>query len=177
MDKPIEQMSLEEIEAEREKIAAERAELERSRSDRGLPSVPAQSMAEFARELADSSTSDTNRELFEAIAEDAEAEAETGSEDEEPAPAPWPHQHMVHCGLELDVRIPNQSALMAISMLQQLDGLGELQMDIFNTFLANHLSRESLAKVIKEFTRPETEMSMQSLVQALVYLRTEVNAD
>jgi len=199
MDKPIEEMSFDEIEAERRKIAAERAAL--------------------ARDLAYNTKSDTMRELYEGIAEDAIADEvspifaspaagytvpaghefiETnglpttadlingGPEEstpeekkpEEKKPEPWPHQHMVHCGLELDVRIPNQSALMAISMLQQLNGMGQMQMEIFNTFLANHLSVESLGRVIGELTRPESEMTIQSLIQALVDMRiAEGNTD
>lgn len=179
MDKPVEQMSLEEIAAEREQIAAERAELERQRNERasarlasvidGTDAEPT-NLAEFARAQAEANADDgAVRELYEAIAEEQEAKA--ASEDEAPKPEPWPHEHLVHMGMELDVRIPNQSALMAVSMLQQLDGLGQLQMEIFNTFLANHLSRESLAKVVLELMRPESEMSIQSLVQALVNLR------
>lgn len=164
MDKPIEEMSLEEIQAEREKVAAERAALE---------------AAKAAREpLPEGGYVTPGPEVYEpvppappelAVAPDLFAEPEP--EEPEAEPEPWPHQHLVHHGLELDVRVPNQNALLAISMLQQLEGLGELQMEVFNTFLANHLSPGSLAKVIIEFTRPDTEMTMQGLVQALVDMR------
>jgi hypothetical protein len=185
MDKPIEQMSLEDIAAEREQIAAERADLERQRNERASRRLEAvidgkdvedvtkpepTNLAEFARAQAEANADDgAVRELYEAIAEEQEAKA--APEGEAPQPEPWPHEHLVHMGMELDVRIPNQSALVAVSMLQQLDGLGELQMEIFNSFLGNHLSPQSLGKVIMELMRPDTEMSIQSLVQALVNMR------
>ena len=170
MDKPLEEMSLEEIQAEREKIAAERAEIEAAKAARD-PQMPEGGYVTPGPDTYEPVPSVPGLvavpDLF------AEPEPEEAPADEKPEPEPWPHQHLVHAGLELDVRIPNQNALMAISMLQQLEGLGELQMEIFNTFLANHLSPGSLAKVIMEFTRPDTEMTMQSLVQALVNLRIE----
>lgn len=164
MSKPIEEMSLEEIQAERVKIAEERAALELHKTHR-----------QQSDEMLDRHISEI-RDVpgLTVVPDDPFADPEPEeAEEEAPKPAPWPHQHLVHSGLELEVRIPNQSALMAISMLNQLNGQGELQMDIFNTFLGNHLSPTSLAKVIKEFTRPETEMTVQSLVQALVNLRVE----
>lgn len=153
MSKSVENMSWEEIQAERAAIAAERAAMEVEKAKAAGPGgyvIP---------------SPDDYGQVDAATVADVTAAPDVF------APAPWPHDHLTHCGLELEVRIPNRSALMAVSMLQQLDGHGELQMEIFNTFLANHLSTDSLGKVIKEFTRPDTEMTMQSLVQALVNLR------
>lgn len=146
----------EQIDAERAALAMERAALEAARNGEKVVELP-----ELAQALADQAENGAVRELYETIAEETEDK-----------PEPWPHQHMVYEGLELEVRIPNQSALMAISMLQQLDGQGELQMEVFNSFLANHLSPSSLAKVAMEMMRPETKVTMQGLVQALVALRT-----
>lgn len=186
MSKPIEEMTLEEIQAEREEIARQREEMraEQDMRARREATQPAADDRELEKLLAPPNTervihsSDNGAgpeypavAIEGAFVEGAALAAAEATPKPEPKPEPWPHAHLVHEGLELEVRIPNQSALMAISMLQQLDGLGELQMEIFNTFLANHLSRESLAKVIMEFTRPDTEMTIQSLVQALVNLR------
>jgi hypothetical protein len=166
MSKPIEEMSFEEIEAERRQIEAERAALAQERAGR-QQGTAAGFAVPAAHDFIDTTGLPTTADLLKAEPEDA------APEDEAPKPEPWPHAHLVHAGLELEVRIPNQSALMAISMLQQLEGLGDLKLDIFNTFLANHLSPASLAKVIKELTRHDTAMSLQSLIQALVDLRIE----
>lgn len=185
MSKPVEEMSFEEIAAERAEIKRQREELAAERNgttptggyvipppdvydayptlDSGL--LPADLLAEPGPEP---------EAAFEYPAEEiegafVEAAAIAAAEDAEPEP--WPHQQLTYAGLELEVRTPNESALMAISMLHQLDGHGELQMEIFNTFLANHLSSSALATVIKEMTRPDSAMSLQGLVQALVNLR------
>lgn len=159
MAKPVEEMSFEEIEAERAEIRRQRAELNAERAPKTDDQVFEQRVVDAAEVVHAEESLD--------LPEQSEAE-KAAVEDS------WPHEHLSYMGLELDVRTPNQSALMAISMLQQLDGLAELQMDIFNTFLANHLSPKSLADVIKEMTRPDSELNMQGLVQALVNLR--VNA-
>jgi hypothetical protein len=182
---------VDELRAERRAIALERAELEARKAERNgrnglqpetvveLPeTIDAGSLfpppAGYSVPAAFDPTADLTPDFDPFADPELPQEVATAPEDEKPEPAPWPHAHLVHQGLELDVRIPSQSALMAISMLQQLDGMGELQMEIFNTFLGNHLSPASLGKVIKEFTRPETEMTMQGLVQALVNLRVEL---
>lgn len=204
--KPVEEMTLDEIEAERAKIKAER---ERMYAEPGyvtpgsdtyepapaMPSGLSRVPDPLAEPDSDADSSDDRDYSYpaekiegafveaaaRAAIEDAEDERLAAIEQEAAArrkadkPAPWPHEHMAYLGLELDIRTPNQSALMAISMLQQLDGLGELQMEIFNTFLANHLSPRSLADVIMEMTRPDSEITMQGLVQALV--RTRANAE
>jgi hypothetical protein len=195
VSKPVEEMSWKEIEAERAAIQREREAL-------AAEAAKADSVSDLARTLAESAPNNTVRELYESMAEDMEAVEKTGGyvvpKDHDmidaaglpgfvapdimatpvdgaalPEPEAWPHDRLTHCGLELEVRIPTQSALMAISMLQQLDGMAALQMEIFNEFIANHLSSRSLAKVITEFTRPDTAMTMQSLIQALVNLRIE----
>lgn len=178
MSKPIEEMSLEEIQAEREEIARQREAMRIDQDVRARREAeqPAADDRELEKLLTPPNTervihSSGNGAGPESPAVAIEGALVEGAAEDKPKAEPWPHDHLVHEGLELEVRIPNQSALMAISMLQQLDGLGELQMEIFNTFLANHLSRASLAKVIMEFTRPDTEMTIQSLVQALVNLR------
>lgn len=149
MTKPIEEMSLEEIAAERAAIAAERAALKDQR----------QLQPETVVELP-------------VLADPAPIEDQTTVADVEgePEEAPWPHEHLVYLGLELDVRMPSQNALMGIAMLNQLEGNAQLY--LFNQFLAMHLSPESFAKVASEFMRPDSEMTMQGLVQQLVYLRT-----
>lgn len=161
--KPVEDMTLEEIEVERAKIRAERAQMNGGyvtpSADVYEPAVP-QALADEIYEDSKAVLMDAVDELDVAIQEQADDK-----------PKPWPHQHLSYKGLELEVRIPNESALMAISMLAQLDGHGELQMEIFNTFLKNHLSPTSLADVIKELTRPDSEIGLQGIVQALVKMR------
>lgn len=186
--KPVEEMSLEEIAAERASIARQRAELAAEQKTVTLEAgymipppdvydayptlesglLPMDLLAEPGPEPE--ATFEYPAEAIEGAFVEAAAAAAQDAE-EESTPKPWPHEHLSYLGLELDVRMPNQSALMAISMLQQLDGHAELQMEIFNTFLSNHLAPASLAAVIKEMTRPDTELGMQGLVQALVNLR------
>lgn len=155
--KPVEDMSFEDIETERAAIRAERERLGLTNGTAVPPVEPP-----VPPDL---------REEIDAALPQVDVLGNIPEKSEEDKSKPWPHEHLSFAGMELDVRTPNQSALMAISMLQQLDGFGELQMEIFNTFLANHLSRTSLAEVIKEMTRPDSEMSLQGLVQALVNLR------
>lgn len=165
MSKPLDQMSFEDIEAERADIRRQRAELS---AERTSAAADDDLMAETDARITVIEQDARVRRMEEDALLNAEPQAE-----EDSAPEPWPHAHMVHADLELEVRIPSQSALMAISMLQQLEGLPALQMEVFNTFITNHLSPVSLGAVIKEFIRPQTEMTMQSLVQALVNLRID----
>lgn len=102
------------------------------------------------------------------VVADVEAAAEP-----EPEAAPWPHDHLVFGGMDLEVIKPNDSALIAVSMIGLLDGDGGLQVSIFNEFIAAHLSKPSLAKVIIAMTKPDAEVDLQGLVQALVNLRSQ----
>ena len=143
----------EQIDAERAAIAAERAALEAAKApvqitETQVVTLPPEVIEDIKAEAAD-----------EAPAEAAEPEAE-----------PWPHEHLVYMGLELDVRMPTQNALMGIAMLNQMDG--NTQLELFNSFLGMHLSPASLTKVAREMMRPDTELTPQGLVQQLVYLRT-----
>lgn len=186
--KPVEEMSLEEIAAERADIARQRAELAAEQKPVTLEAgymIPPPDVydaypdlsADLFSEPEPEATSEYPAEAIEGAFVEAAAVAAAEDAEEDGKPKPWPHEHLSYLGLELDVRMPNQSALMAISMLQQLDGHAELQMEIFNTFLANHLAPASLAAVIKEMTRPDSELGMQGLVQALVNLRINLHTD
>lgn len=141
--KPVEEMTAEEIASERAAIAIERAAL-------------ANGMAAKHAAVVEP--------------DPAPVDPNDGEKEDEPVPAPWPHQHMVFGGLELDVRKPNESALIAISMTG-VPALGSQgQMRIFTQFLVNHLSPESFAVVVESMTDPDSGVDIQGLITALTKL-------
>lgn len=166
--KPVEEMTAEEIEAERAAIAAYRAA--QSTVAYRAAQATAEPVAGFAVPKELDPTADPAIAAYQAALD----EPEDPFADPEPEDAPaWPHQHLTYGGLELEVRTPQQGALMAISMLQELDGFAEMQMKIFNTFIANHLSARSLADFLNAMLDPDNDLTMQGLVQALVRLRVQ----
>jgi hypothetical protein len=125
--KPVEEMTLEEIQAERARLAAER-------------------------------------------------EAALSTESEKPAeaenkPLPWPHQTLTYEGAELEVRIPSETALLAVSMA----GMGGLdaqtQLAVFTKFLSHHMSPASFAHIVGEMTDPDSPVDLQPLITALAGMR------
>lgn len=141
MTKPVEEMSMEEIQAERAAIAAERAALAN-----GAPAIADEHKDEIAELLA------------------------KGSETEQADAPVWPHQFLDYGGLKLEVRKPNESALIAISMtgIPQLGPQG--QMRIFTQFLVNHLSPTSFAEVVEAMTNPDSGIDIQGLITELTKL-------
>lgn len=138
MTKPVEEMSMEEIKAERAAIAAERMELLRAEILEELPTP---------------------------VSDDDE-------DDDEDTPEPWPHTTMEYGGRTLEVRKPNESALMAVSMTS-VPSLGpQTQMRIFTQFLTNHLSPDSFAEVVGAMTDPDSGVDIQGLITALTKLQS-----
>lgn len=141
MTKPVEEMSMEEIKAERAAIAAERMELMR-------------------KSLVDS-------EILEEVPTPVSGDDE---DDDEDTLEPWPHTTMEYGGRTLEVRKPNESALMAVSMTS-VPSLGpQTQMRILTKFLTNHLSPESFAEVVGAMTDPDSGVDIQGLITALTKL-------
>jgi hypothetical protein len=91
-----------------------------------------------------------------------EAEQEDADTAEE-----WPHAVIEHHGLKLQVRKPDESALIALAMsgTQGIDP--NVQMRIFTRFLMNHMSEVSFIEVIEAMTDPASEIDMQTIVAAL----------
>jgi hypothetical protein len=148
MTKPVEEMSMEEIQAERAAIAAERAALAN-----GTPAIA---------EALTTDVPDRQAEIAELIAK--------VDDTEEPEVPAWPHQHLEYGGLDLEVRKPNESALIAISMTG-IPSLGpQGQMRIFTQFLVNHLSPTSFAVVVESMTNPDSGVDIQGLITELTKL-------
>lgn len=85
----------------------------------------------------------------------------------------WAHDHLDYAGLSLEVRKPNESALIAISMTG-VPALGSQgQMRIFTQFLVNHLSAESFATVVESMTDPDSGVDINGLIQKLTELTTK----
>src|SRR5262245_7506211 len=189
--RPVEDMTAEEIRAEREAIAAERARIAEQKAKRNGREVVSDNRPRSEDVVVEQLTlfpeadpeeirhgvAEISREMKKMSAAIHHANGEVRPESTvapKDAPEPWPYEHLTHCGLELEVRVPGQSALMAVSMLNQLDGNAELQMGIFNAFLKNHMSTAALATVAAELTDPDTEMTVEGLIGALVKMRTDL---
>lgn len=128
-----------------EEIAAARAEIARERAELGMARA-----AEIAPEVLASMAAA-------APVEDAPAEE-------------WPHAVFEYAGLRLEVRKPDESALVAISMTG-VPGLSpQVQMRIFTRFLTNHLSLESFVTVVEAMTDPESGVDIQGLITAMTKL-------
>lgn len=142
MTKSIDDMSLEEIRAERKRISAERDAL----------------AAEYMAKL-DTPVSPVT---------DIEAEEIPSDEEEQASEVePWPHEHMTYAGLELQVRRLGESGLIAIAMAG-VPALGpQGQMRIFTQLLTNHLSPTSFITVVEAMTNPDSGVDIEGLVNAL----------
>jgi len=142
--KPVEEMTAEEIAEERAAIAAARAA-----NAAGTPAI-----AERDAEIAD------------LIAQGEE------STEEAPEPEPWPHEHLEYGGLTLEVRKPNESALVAISMTSVPVLGAQGQMRIFTRFLMYHLSPASFVAVVEAMTDPDSGVDIQGLITELTKLQS-----
>ena len=141
-EKAIEDMSLEEIKEAREELRRQ-------------------------REALDAESSDAY--LIEAGAEDPQDATgpEPDPESEEDAPEPWPHDVVEVGGISWETRKPNESALMAVSMVSG-GGVPEITaMRVFSKFLQNHMSEESFARALEEMTDSESPITLRGLVQAM----------
>lgn len=88
----------------------------------------------------------------------------------EPETSDWQYAYMNHQGLHLEVRKPDESALVAISMTG-VGGLGsEIQLRVFTRFLQYHMSERSFMEVLDAMTDPDSEITIQGLVTAFTQL-------
>lgn len=145
--KPVEEMTREEVAAELERVRAARADLD----------SPREKLLE-ALDLPQEGTE------WGKLGE-AEVAKEQGAE--QPA---WPHLTMEYAGQVLEVRKPDESALVAVSMTGTPGLSPQTQMRIFTKFLVNHLSPESFVTVVEAMTDPESGVNIQGLITALTKL-------
>lgn len=151
MTKPVDEMTLEEIQAERAAIAAERAKFYQEDLPKAGFSVPAE-------------LNPTN--MLPTLDEDQDSD-----DDDEDKPAPWPHSTMEYGGRMFEVRKPNESALMAVSMTSIASLGARTQMRIFTQFLMHHLSPASFADVVEAMTDPDSGIGINGLITALTKLQ------
>lgn len=151
MDKPVEEMTREEVAAELARVRAVKAEAN------GNGSASEEDLAaEWARSQAT------------AVGIPQLAEAEGAPDTTEVMP--WPHLTIEHAGMTLQVRKPDESALIAISMTGTPGILPQTQMRIFTKFLMNHMSPDSFIQVIEAMTSPDSEVSIQSIIEKMTKL-------
>lgn len=141
--KPVEEMTRDEVAAELERVRAARADLDSPREKLLEALDLPQEGAEWGKL----------------------GEAEVAKE--QPA---WPHLTMEYAGQVLEVRKPDESALVAVSMTGTPGLSPQTQMRIFTKFLVNHLSPESFVTVVEAMTDPESGVNIQGLITALTKL-------
>lgn len=151
--KPVEEMTREEVADELARVRAERAEINAAPLPEPELLVKEEAEARLSEAMGFTETEDTPED-----------------EEEAPAPAPWPHLTMEFGGRTLEVRKPDESALIAISMTGTPGLSPQTQMSIFTKFLANHLSPESFVVVVEAMTDPESGVNIQRLITALTKL-------
>lgn len=147
-EKPIEEMTLEEVQAERAQLAAMRA---------AKPLTP-----EASARLSDAIFADGGP-----VIDVPEAPAE----EETPEPEPWPHQtitvNLPEGELVLEVRKPSEASLVAVTM-SSLPGLTpQVQMGIFATFFTKHLSETSMGQVLIAMADPASGLDLGELIKAM----------
>lgn len=144
MTKPVEEMTREEVADELARVRAERVAL--------------------------STVDDPEERLKEAMGFNDAPDGEAEDTPAEVGPAPWPHLTMQYADLDLQVRKPDESALVAVSMTGTPGLAPQTQMRIFTKFLVNHLSPESFVIVVEAMTDPESGVNIQGLITALTKL-------
>lgn len=145
--KPVEDMTREEIEAER---AAIRAAREKTLADE---SAQLNAKAEALRIVHDpNETAD---------------EPEGPSDPDSVSPAPWPHEFGRILDHIIEVRRPSPAALVAISMTGSPGMDSGTQMRIFSTFMVKHISPKSLDLVLGLMADPDSGVEMQDVISAL----------
>jgi hypothetical protein len=147
--KNVEDMTLEEIQAEKDAIRRLRAGEMTAEELRGHLGLPEGGLDSIQADVA------------QAIAVEPE--------EDESAPA-WPHQVIDYAGLKLEVRKPDESALVAITMTGTPGLSPQAQLRIFTKFLANHMSEDSFTTVVEAMTDPDAGVDIRSLIQALTQL-------
>jgi hypothetical protein len=164
MTKPVAQLSQQEYDAERADIARERAALAKQRA--------ALTNGDY---LLTNGNGDTPRTLGALTDDDAFNAPMHIVEPQEPeeltddaTPAPWPHEtKILDDGYVLEYRKPDSSALIAISMVG-MDGFDAgQQMNIFNKFMAKHLSMNGLSYVLGRMADPDDGFGLGELISTL----------
>ena len=150
-EKAIEDMSLEEIKEAREELRRQREALEAESSDAYLVAAGAEDPIETLRDSMPDERGLTVPE----------------PEDEEDAPEPWPHDVVEVGGISWQTRKPNESALMAVSMVSGGGVPETTAMRVFSKFLQNHMSEESFARALEEMTDSESPITLRGLVRAM----------
>lgn len=148
MDKPVEEMTREEVAAELARVRAAKVET----NGNGAASEE-DLAAEWARSQAAAA----------GIPQAAETSTKVDGDE-------WPHLTIEHAGMTLQVRKPDESALIAISMTGTPGILPQTQMRIFTKFLMNHMSPDSFVQVIEAMTTPESGVSIQSIIEKMTKL-------
>lgn len=92
---------------------------------------------------------------------------------EDDTPPPWPHQTMTYGDQEWEVRLPDQSALMAVSMITGGGIAPDLQMRVFRKFLSAHCSEESFARVLEGLMDAESGVTLTGFIKTLTTLAME----
>jgi hypothetical protein len=111
-----------------------------------------------------------NDKDFKAVVADIEATLSETRLSEAMIPEVWAYDHISFSGLELDVRKPNESALIAVSMTGSPTLDSTAQMRIFTRFLRNHMSLQSFTDVVEAMTDPDSGITIQSLISEMVNL-------
>lgn len=141
MQKSVDEMTDEEVAAERAAIALERARLAEDR----IAAAP-------------------SPEALAIITDPAETVDEPEGVD---TPAPWPHQYGQLKGHIIEVRTPAPAALVAISMTGSAELTSSTQMMVFSTFMTKHISAKSLDLVLGMMADPDSGVEMQDVIAAL----------
>lgn len=159
--KAVEDMTPEEIAAERAAIAAERERLTvvRAQRDATLREV-SEELNEKAATLSQDEIAIANAKLLGVV--DGAAEA-----DDEAEETPWPHQQGWLKGHLIEVRRPAPAALVAISMTGSSELTSATQMKVFSTFMVKHISPKSLDLVLGLMADPDSGIEMQDVISAL----------
>lgn len=143
MTKPVEEMTLEEVQAERAALAAARA----------------------ARPLDAEAAAKLSEAIFPVEAVQVDAAEEVAE------PEPWPHESTVinlpEGEMLLEYRKPSEAALVAVTM-STLPGLTpQTQMSIFATFFTKHLSPGSMGQVLAAMADPDSGLDLGELIKAM----------
>lgn len=190
-EKPVEEMTPDEVQAERAEIARLRAEIAESREN---PKEYAESLEARAKRspeaqarLAEAIFGDDPEDPFAdpipaaslfpppvGTAEEPDPQDASAPEDEpdaaEPAPEPWPFKTIDFKGMILQVRVPDQSALVGVTMASAPGLPPQAQLRIFTKFLMNHMSATTFVQVVELMMDPDSDVTIQDIVSRLASL-------
>ncbi|NKY48050.1 hypothetical protein [Nocardia cerradoensis] len=169
------------IAAERAKVAAERAALEheqalvrqrRVREDQQQPTVLEPSGEPVAQEPAPRSYTPA---VVDSDGGEFEVDVETGEviRDSFGQPIPkWKHQTVELDGEIIQVRKPAPQALQAFSMAISKYAPPQIQMDMANLFVKNHISPLSYGRLLARMMDPEESFTMEDFGRLIEKIAT-----